>query len=189
MGDSETGMDATQEILLRLREQEFASWRQIMTMSGGSIGFPATLLATGNLPDIHIGVLMLSWLMFIINIAIGAALIRDIIHWNIQLTWSKSDKRNAERNIERLNQIESHESLLTSDPLSNPYMRMSTPEEYEAYKKRMQKWYKISSETAKQSEKILTKRIIGIFMWLFYFSFILGYIFLASSFVIPKLLS
>lgn len=60
--------DYTQEVILKLRGEEFSTWRQLILMGGGLIGFPATLLGTGDLPLANTSLLLNSWGLFILII-------------------------------------------------------------------------------------------------------------------------
>ena len=107
--------DYTQEVILKLRGEEISTWRHLMLMSGGFVGFPATLLGTNNLPVVNIPLLLISWFLFILNIIIGAALLRDTIHLNIDLAWYAHYRKGAEKSKEILAQIKSPKQILLPD--------------------------------------------------------------------------
>lgn len=178
--------DYTQEIILKLRGEEISTWKHLMLMSGGFIGFPATLLGTNNLPAVDISLLLVSWFSFVLNIIIGATLLRDTIHLNIDLAWYAHYRKGAEKSKEYLAQIKSPKQLLIPD-LETGELRTAD----EDYLKKLRDFVERKFQKAKQEEEKADKKLISLLYtvttWIFYTSFILGLIFLALSIIIVRI--
>lgn len=178
--------DYTQEVILKLRGEEISTWRHLMLMSGGFVGFPATLLGTQNLPAVNIPLLLISWVLFILNIIIGAALLRDTIHLNIDLAWYAHYRKGAEKSKESLVQIKSSKQLLVRD-LDTSNLRTAD----EDYVKKLRDFIERKLQKAKKEEEKADKKPLSLVYtsatWIFYLSFILGLVFLALSIAIVKI--
>ena len=88
-----------QYLLLKLREEEYRTKRQIILMSSGLIGFPATLLGTGNLPFINQDMIIYSWLCFILTIILGVALLKDVTDLNLKAVWYENNDKWLKANL------------------------------------------------------------------------------------------
>jgi hypothetical protein len=147
-----------QHLLLKLREEEYKTKRQIILMSSGLIGLPATLLGTGNLPFINQDMVIYSWLCFILTIIFGVALLKDVTDLNLKAVWYENNDKWLEAN------------------LGNPLNKVS--DEKIAEKR------KVIKSKIDKTDKILHGKLLSMATSAFYAFFILGLVVLALAVVV-----
>lgn len=170
----------SQEMILRLKTEEFALWRQTMTLSAGFIGFSATLFGTKNLPSINVSFLVLSWVFFITNIILGTLLMKKIITLNINASWFSSYKSTAQAALEKLNQITSNDLLFEEGHKTH----QASPKEFEDYKKKQNSIFEVTKRKGEEATKKLGSKFIDFGIKAFFGTFAIGLIFLALSVMI-----
>lgn len=167
----------SQEMILRLKTEEFTLWRQTMTLSAGFIGFSATLLGTKNLPSINITFLFLSWVFFMINIILGTLLMKRIITLNINASWFSGYRSTAQTALEKLNQITSDDLLFEEGHKTH----QASPKEFEDYKKEQNSIFEVTKRKGDEATKKLGSNFLDFGIKTFFGTFAIGLIFLALS--------
>ena len=147
-----------QYLLLKLREEEYKTKRQIILMSSGLIGLPATLLGTGNLPFINQDMIIYSWLCFILTIILGVALLKDVTDLNLKAVWYENNDKWLEAN------------------LGNPLNEVSD--------KKIAEKRKVIKSKIDKTDKILHGKLLSMATLAFYTFFIVGLVVLALAVVV-----